>query len=106
MELGGRVSGCGAVRGELDLPLRDVDPLGLRHEDAAAQQLERLFELLVGPTQLVTLGDDARKCLLCRGELRTERGEVLAYFGAGCGVVSSSSTSRGNPAGACFSSAE
>jgi hypothetical protein len=80
LELGGEPNDLLHLVGELDLQLRDVDPLGLRHEDAAAEQLELLLELLVRTPQLVALGGDPRKCLRRRGELRPERGDMRAHL--------------------------
>lgn len=47
---------------------RSVDPLGFRHEDAAAKQLHLLDEQLVGASQLVALGRHLRERRLRLGE--------------------------------------
>ena len=107
LQLGGEPNHLLHLVGELDLQLRDVDPLGLRHEDAAAKQLELLFDLLVGPPQLVALGGHPRELLRRRRELGPERGDVLAHLGVGLRRrLELRHGSTGSPVGAGFSSPE
>ncbi len=61
LDLRGERGELGAGLGKFDLELGRIEPLGLGDEDATAQKLKLLLELLVGASQLVALGGYLRE---------------------------------------------